>query len=430
MILSLYALFKIDDYHYSSNFATIFFEKLENSKIIYYLICLKANDNSENTDNRIELNNSIKKPSPVPQTQGCNISPSKRAKKIKIKIDKMITLKSDKTQKIEPDFAFRIRSNIDNDNYEYISEKKMKDFRFFANFFRSVNPDLKNLEIFDEIQFNDKSVLDTDNLNDFIFKTEIILQEIVDIPIYLNLYYYQISSFLNLHGRKRSRFLRLSPLIELRKFDVSKRRKTREGVLFENFDFPDQSPSLIEIFFLKVSPLEYKISSNNVEYQFQIVHQMGSTPKSWIISKSYSCFKKLNKDLEDQICSKIDLFDVLVPKAANFKTSIQKDFILKRKEGLFQYLDNIIKKTCYHGEILYNFLNFDHEKGNNKTPNISFPLKQNILINCNSAKLKQVEESVKFFYVFKEINKFSNKFSYFSGRLRKISCEESCNILF
>lgn len=427
IILSLYGFFKIDDYHYSSNCGTWLFEKLESSKIICFLLCLRVDKYSENESIKIELNSL----SPFFLTQNINGSPESRAKKIKIEIDRMISLK-DKAEIIESDFTFTIRTSLESDDYQYISEKQMKDFYCFANFFRSVNPDIITFEIVDETS----SVLNTDDLHEFIEKNELMIQGIVDNPIHLKLYYNKISTFLNLYSKKkrimiptqkRNRFIEFSPLIQLKKINVNERRKTKEGLLFDNLDFPEQNSSLLRIFFFKISPLDFKENSltNIIEYQFQISTLIGNIPKSWIISKSYSCFNKLTKDLEEQTNGKIDIFDKLVPKAANFKISMERDFILRRKEGLFQYLDHITKKLCYHGDILYNFLNFDSDKGNINTPKyITIPLNPSALIRINSAKINQIEENVKFFHLFDQ-NFSANPVKI----LRKLSYHDSGNLL-
>lgn len=439
LLLIIYGFFKIDDKKYSRNIATKFLFELENSKIIQFLLCFRSLQNEENGTKLIEMDNLDSFPSPMIIYHE-NIPNNPQINKLIIKIDKAVCVRSEKLENSEGNFALTIRAQSETkQKITYISEKTLKELRIFFN-------SITQNKIDDDIEcFFEQDLNNTDILIEFISKLEGKFQNLVDESLlYLKNSNY-IAEFLNIkenhsitHDQRpplcrRVKLNDYSPIMNLKKLEmISTRRKTREWANFDISEIGEMNSSLLKIFFFQIVPLNFKrnLFTNNVEYYFQVTNLTNSTDSSWIITKTYSCFKKLNGDLENFTDSKIKSFDNFVPKAANFKTSMEPEFLERRMQGLAVYLENIIKKTNFHGEILYNFLNFDNEKGNTNTPkHVSFPNNQSALLKNNSAKLSCFKEQTKFMHVFEERQELS-KSSGVVRMIRKQSVETLCKSRF
>lgn len=439
LLLIIYGFFKIDDKKCSRNIATKFLFKLENSKIIQFLLCFKSSRNEENASKLIELDDFDSFPSPLIIYHENIFNNSSQMNKLTIKIDKAVCVKNEKIENNEGNFTLTIKAQTETkQKITYISEKTLKELRIFFN-------SITNSKIDDDIEcFFEQDLHNTDVLFEFISKLEGKLQALVDESLINLKNSNYINNFLNIKENntitndhkpplyRRVKLNDFSPIMKLKKIETtSTRRKTKEWINFDISELGEVNSSLLKIFFFQIVPFNFKInlSTKNVEYYFKITNLTSSTDSSWIIIKTYTCFKKLNEDLENSIDSKIKLFDNLVPKAANFKTSMEPEFLDRRMQGLTVYLENIIKKTNFHGEILYNFLNFDNEKGNTNTPkHIYFPNNQSALLKNNSAKLSCFKEQTKLMHIFEERQEVSKSSGVFKMK-RKQSVDTLCKYI-
>ena len=146
--------------------------------------------------------------------------------------------------------------------------------------------------------------------------------------------------------------------------------------MFQNLEVPyaELDSSLVKNFFFKLVSLEYERQTDNqVYYRFQVTNLSAMPPKSWEISKTYQDFKKLHEDLEKQTSEEFLLFNEMMPKIMNMQKSTEFDFLKKRNDALFRYLQALVQRFTCHGEVLYNFIGFDSEKGNPNTPHLLVP---------------------------------------------------------
>ena len=434
--LSLYGYFKHNDFDSleNQNKLTKCLDKIEQYHFMRYIFNYKEHFNETTKSTEMK---SFDSPSISPISQETFQSPLKNLanKKtnenpIKIIIDKYLSLKFNKDSPSSSSITrsqqtanvyFCIRTHLSQN--EYVTEKTYTEFYKFFVFLKN-SKSAENNEIQNLIEtstFIDEDPSNSEKMLLLITQLEEFLQKIINDPGCFCRY--EVLKFFNIiHKRKKpldlfqnlprrfSQALDLSPLMNLKKIEITSRRKTREffTLKLENIEmeYSDLSSSLIKQFFFNISAIEYKLNTttNNTEYCFLITNLSKTPiPKSWKIWKTYSCFKKLNNDLEIETCSKIPNFDAIVPKLSNYHFSNNPQFINKRKDALLQYLQEIVRNFLYHGETLYNFLNFDAEKGNSNNFNMKSSINISALLQNTSARLvnKSIEE-IQFFTKFED----------------------------
>lgn len=136
------------------------------------------------------------------------------------------------------------------------------------------------------------------------------------------------------------------PMVELTDMGTSSQRKRREN---EGF-----IPKLR----VKCSHVQKSMYGDHYEYIVVVIDEKALNT-SWTLTKSYGDFKTFNDDLEKALDMTIPYFGQYVPKPMNQKQTMEPAFVEKRRLGLEQYMNMILKQPAYHTKILYEFLEYD-----------------------------------------------------------------------
>lgn len=433
-ILTIYGYFKLNDTNYDKNFVTQTLDNLENSKLFRFLFISKRqiNENIQSTELRPIVNSLSNSPNHMKYSK--EPPPSTN---IIIRIDRFISYRTDNlagNTVIPSNVFFYIRTY--KDIQYFVSEKSFTEFEKFLVSLKN-KAYVNKSEIWDYVnnaKIQEEDLESSEKILPLISFLEDFLQILVNDPFYYSKT--EVLYFLNIPKKKKKpTVLLLTPPRKYTKFiDMSPILTTstnkselylKESLPFEIIEdgYSNENSALTKSFILRISALDYKQNSinNTVEFNFQITNLSHLPSKDWIISKTYTCFKNLNEDLENHLGVKIALFDSLVPKLSNYLYLNKPEFLNKRKEALLKYLEAIIKNINYHGEVLYNFLNFDAEKGNsNSSRNLFGYNNQSTKVNCVSAKILSGKLKNSLFGKYQEEIKFSYNFNYENDRKETI----------
>lgn len=388
MILTIYGFFKLNDVSYDENMITVVLDAIETKTYIQFLFNYKPkkeiNDPkfTELQSKKFSDHNSIitsEFPSPIsPLYKIIEDNPSE----IKVEINKYICFKQQKYLPQASNFFLYIKTTLNKDSY--FSEKSFPEIDNFLTFIKdySYMKKQEDFDFFRTLIFQNEYLTNTEKIIDYIKQLEEALQILLKDPTYSNLK--ELLKFLNINKTDKKPMLLFQGISRNfnRSFDASPpsflqkaifqngRRRTKELILQFESPSSDDNCDIIRKFFLKISSLGYKHSeiSANVEFNFQITNFSETPYRDWVISKTLANFKQLNNDLEKLLGNKIACFYTLILKPSNYIDSNDPEFLNKRQDSLFAYLDVIVRNFNYHGEILYSFLNFDEEKGNTNSP--------------------------------------------------------------
>ena len=115
-----------------------------------------------------------------------------------------------------------------------------------------------------------------------------------------------------------------------------------------------QDPSFI----IKFEIFEKSHFGDRYEYVFSIIDKSDDKP-SWLLRKSYAEFKNFTDKLVSRIGSDTDLFLKLVPSPLKQSETSDPVFLNRRKDGLQQYMDEILSNKYVYCDVLFEFLEYD-----------------------------------------------------------------------
>jgi len=419
-VLCLYGIFKYDDEDYQKNWLTNILDKIEGLPNIPKIFCFQIPipEMTKSTE--------LKSMSPFLISPASHLTFSQRFNSnsaenhIEVKLDRFISLNSPILNSNFCKICYSIRTFIRHD--VYVSDKSLFDFEKLLISLKNL-PNIEACEtknFVENLVFYEEDPNNSEQLLQLIEQMENFLQKIANDPQYFCTI--EVLTFLMILKKNRkhirlfpkfqrySKTYELSPVANMQNLTSLDALNSLElGNInmnlhpFNNIELFDSelSSSLLKNFFFKISALDYSKNPNNnqIEYHFQITNLSTIPMKTWEISKTFPCFQKLNNDLEKQKGEKIPLFKGLLPKGSNSRKSTDEAFLVTRKDALLRYLQTLIQRFPYHGEVLYNFIGFDPEKGNPYTPFA----RSSALLRTNSPRfVEKQRENVIFHHIYEE----------------------------
>ena len=196
------------------------------------------------------------------------------------------------------------------------------------------------------------------------------LNEFVKKPAFIS---HVVLDFLGIQEPYRTPFLNYFDFVKNNQ--IMKKKKPVQNIELPSFPEPDSATSegiapriplykmgSIDLqdpsFIVNFETFEKSQYGDRYEYIFSIIDK-SDDKSAWLLRKSYAEFKNFTDKLASKIGNDADLFIKLVPSPAKQSDTSDPVFLNKRKEGLQQYMDQILLNRYAYCDVIFEFLEYD-----------------------------------------------------------------------